>query len=215
MTTQLALYNKALSNLGERPLSSLNENTTSRRALDTHFNNVDDLVRYCLEARQWKFALRVVMFDENNSVEPAFGMRYGYERPDDYVKMSAFCSDEYLLSPVDYRDYNQVWYTDIAPIYMSYVSIHEDFGRNLSLWTARFTEFAAAHLAWLTSMRITESADKRAEMFALRKQMLLEAGNLDAMDGPEKRLPAGDWLRSRLGSRGSYHDRGSRSRLIG
>ena len=212
MATKLSIYNGALADLGARRISSLSEARESRRVLDAYWDQ--GFVRQVLSEAAWTFATRTVALEGSSSIEPSFGYRIAFEKPDDWVRTAALSLDEYLRTPLlEYRDEAGFWFCDSDLIYVSFVSDGAAYGGDLSLWPANVERYASLRLAHQSAKRITEStADKEA----LKEDMvhaLSKARSTDAMDQPERPLPPGSWSRAR--HRNSHLDRGSRNRLLG
>lgn len=145
-TSRLKLYNGALMYCGTRAIASLTVNEEPRRLLDEIWD--DGGVRWCLEQGQWRFAMRTSTFTYDTNVTPDFGYRRAFAKPSDWVATSAVCSDEYFNTPLlQYADEAGYWFADIDDIYVKYVSDHADFGGDMSLWPASFTEFVKAYFA--------------------------------------------------------------------
>lgn len=211
-TTRLEVYNEALLICGERSLASLSEAVEPRRLLDHVWNN--EGVRHCLEAGQWRFAMRTIELDYTSTIAPTFGLRRAFVKPTDWVVTSALCGDEYFKSPLlDYVDEAGYWYSDIDVIYVRYVSNDSLYGGDLTKWTAKFGDFVAAHFASKIILKITSDEEKRESVMKYRKRMLLEAKNVDAMAEPTRFPPSGSWSNARRG--GSFRSRGNRHQLIG
>jgi hypothetical protein len=212
VATQLKLYNDALTLCGERQLSSLSENVEPRHLLDSVWNNGG--VNSCLEAGQWRFALRAIELDYTVAVDPTFGYNRAFVKPTDWVATSSLCSDEYFTTPLlQYVDEAGYWYADLDVLYIRYVSNDSNYGTNYTSWPAKFADFVAAHLASKVVLKLTSDADKFANVMELRKNYLVEAKNLNAMGDPTQFPPDGSWVNGRRGrSRG---DRGNRGQLIG
>jgi hypothetical protein len=212
----LKIYNSALLLVGERSISSLTVSEETRRLLDTVWD--DDGVRACLSSAQWKFAMRSVQIDYDASIDTEFGYNRAFTKPTDWCLTSAVCSDEYFRSPLlQVSDENGNWYCDLDTIYVRYVSDNSNFGGDLSLWPAKFTEFVASHFASKIVMRLT--GDKVKQDFfndprnGYRRRMLDAAKSHDSMADPTKFLPRGSWTRARHG--GTRRDNGSRGTLTG
>ncbi len=143
---QLTLYNEALLYCGQRFLASLTENQESRRLLDQVW--ATNGVRACLEMGQWFFAMRTVMIDYDPSVEPSFGYRRAFAKPNDWVLTSAVCQDEFFTAPLTrYSDEAGYWYSELDTIYVKYVSSSVNYGLNFGLWPESFFQFVAAYFA--------------------------------------------------------------------
>lgn len=213
-TSRLLIYNDALTICGERHLSSLTENREPRRLLDHVWDN--DGVKSCLEAGQWKFAMRTVQLDYDPAIEPEFGYPRGFSKPTDWCVTSSLCEDEYFNSPLTrYVDEAGYWYADLDTIYIRYVSDDSAYGGDLSIWPARFADYVAAHFASKIILKITSDENKRNEILKLEELYLRRAKSTDAMSDPTKFPPQGNWTRSRQGHNASRRDRGSRNTLIG
>src|SRR5574343_760692 len=127
MATKISLYNNALLLLGERTLASLTESREVRRLLDKVWAR--PVVRECLEAGLWRFAMRTVELTYSPSVEPPFGYRYAFDRPSDLVRTAAVCQDEYLREPLlQYQIEGEYWYAELDTIYVRYVSDDDAYG---------------------------------------------------------------------------------------
>lgn len=212
---KLLIYNQALRICGERRLTSLTEARKPRYLLDQVSN--EGGVDYCLEQGQWKFAMRTVQVDSDPDVSPAFGLTYGFSKPEDWIRTSAMCSDERFVVP--YRDGKEeagYWYADISPLYVRYVSNDAAFGTNASLWPATFSDFVASHFAEEVVFDLTSDKERIKMVQAEAKRRKRDALNKDAMNDPTQMPFRGSWVRSRFG-RGnpSRFDGGSNSSLIG
>lgn len=212
---KLRIFNQALRIIGERRLSGLTEPRKPRYLLDQVF--AEGGVDYCLEQGQWKFAMRAVQIDSDPAVSPAFGLTFGFSKPEDWIRTSAMCSDERYEVP--YRQAKEeagYWYADITPIYVRYVSNDNAFGCNDSLWPATFEDFVAAQFAHDIVFDMTADKERIALVKAELKSRKRDALNKDAMNDPTQMPFRGSWVRSRFG-RGnpSRYDGGSNSSLIG
>jgi hypothetical protein len=199
MTTKLSLYNGALRMLGERPLASLSENRTPRRELDAAWDG--GAVDMCLEAGQWKFAMRSVTVDAETDIVPTFGYQYAFEIPDDHRRLGGVFSDEAMHTALmDYREEAGFWYANQETIYIRYVSNDPNFGLDLSRWPARFVKYVESHLAFEIAQSTTGDAGKVKDMISLRdKRFLPDALSNDAMQDPSRRLPPSNWSMARVG----------------
>lgn len=214
MTTKLSLYNGALLECGERPLASLTEEGQSRRLLDAAWDA--DLVDYVLGQGQWKFATRTVELVASTDVEPPFGYSRAYDIPEDHLRTTAVCSDEYMNEPLlGYTTEGDYIFSDVEPIYISYVSNGATYGGDYSRWPADFVEYVHAYLASKIIKKLNQSESDRKTLYSLIKMRLTDARSSDAMEGPTKFLPIGTFVRARMGRGGSHTDRGRRNRLIG
>lgn len=196
MTTQLTLYNDALLACGERFLASLTENREPRRLLDQVWSTGG--VRYVLERGQWNFATRTVMLDYDSGIEPDFGYRRVFDKPDDYCCTRAMCEDEFFRVPMTrYSDEAGFWYCDLDTIFVRYVSADPAYGMNLNKWPQTFKEVVAIHFASQIIKALSNDESEKVRLEAERDRKLVEAKNATAMQEPPQFPAPGAWSRSR------------------
>lgn len=212
MASKLSIYNGALLALGERKLSSLTEARTSRRRLDSVWD--DGGVKSCLQAGFWNFAMQSVEVTYSPSITPAFGFRYAFDKPSDWVRTALISADENFASELlDCEDQGAYWYADWDTIYVRYVSDDDEFGMDIANWPENFTRYVEHYFAQRICKATTNSGGDTDALEAKTRRLLNEAKATDAMDESTKMLRAGSWTQSRRGHRRS--DRGSRTQLIG
>ena len=193
--TQLSVYNAALRYLGERKLASLSEPREPRRYLDDEYS---DAVLFILADGFWKCAIRIDKVDASTTQTPNFGYQYAFPKPDDWVHTYQVADNE-AFNPLlrRYGDANNVWFSDISPIYVKYVSKDPNYGLNMAMWTPGMVEYLAVYLAWLVAPRLKQSQDFTD---GLEKQVKRKRSNAlakDAMDLPPGQPPYGTWVQSR------------------
>lgn len=209
MTTRLSIYNGALRHCTERQLASLTENREPRRMLDAAWN--DGFLKGVLEAGQWGFACRSMMYDYSPSVEPPFGLRRAFNKPDDFVRTMAVCSDEYFRTPViNYSDERGFWYSDLDTLYIKYVSIAPEFGLDFSLWPQSFVDYVESKLAEKVIGPLKQNRQATVDQMEITKNLLMIANSQNAMADPVKFPPVGMWVGARAGAYGRWN-RGSGS----
>lgn len=216
-TDRLKIYNGALLLCEQRSLASLTVNEEARRALDEVWN--DGGVRWCLEQGQWKFAMRTVRLDYDPAIDPEFGYRRAFAKPDDWVLTSALCSDERFNVPITaYHFEAGYWYCDLDEIYLRYVSDDTAFGLNYSAWPATFTEFVKAYFALRIVRRLPSGGDKFQFVERVFAKNMAIAKNKDAMAEGPRFAAQGNWTRNRQGAggrRGPMGDGGGSGSLTG
>ena len=216
MATKLQLFNQALLICGERSIASLTEDRESRRLLDEVYDSGG--ISRCLEMGQWTFAIRTVQIDSDPDIEPEFGYSKAFNKPTDWVSLSALCSDAYFKQPLlDYVDESDYWYSDTDPIYARYVSNDEEYGGDMGLWTQTFFDYVAAHFAGKIILKLTADKGRLDAILdpksGIEARRLLTARNKDAMAKPTLFPPEGSWSGSRRGR--SRRDGGNRGSLTG
>ncbi|HAT2607133.1 TPA: hypothetical protein I8235_000042 [Kluyvera intermedia] len=204
MPNQLNVYNDALRLVGERQLVSLDENREPRRLLDAIW---DGAVEYCLEEGQWNFAIRSQQLEYSPSVEPPFGYRRAFNKPDDWVRTVAVASDPFFSCGImQYTDEAGFWFCDLDEIYIRYVSKDLAFGKDTSLWPQTFRHYVASYLALQVAPRLKNDIDedKLTRAYRMKKADALAK---DALQEPAKAVPDGCWVRSRRSRFGRDYSR--------
>jgi hypothetical protein len=212
MTTQLTLFNGALLLAGERFITSLTAVEESRRLLDQVWTGA---LKFCLEQGQWHFAMRTIQIDYDTSIEPDYGYRRAFPKPDDWVNTSGLCSDEYFTAPLlRYTDEAGYWYADIDTLYVRYVSNDVLYGLDLNKWPETFREYVEAYLASRIVFKLSGSEDKEEKLQKVAEKRLMVAKNKAAMAEPTSFPARGSWGLAR--NRNSMRrDGGSNGSLIG
>lgn len=202
MATKLTIYNGALLLLGEPPISSLAEDRNARYYLDKAWDNDNGLVNYCLQQGQWYFATRSQQITYSTTIIPAYGYRYAFEIPDDFMGIYAIWTDAFFKSSLDdYQIAAGIIYTDIDTIYLQFISNASTYGGNLARWPASFARYAQAELALLVEPLITNSQSTNNKIIKAVEQRKSTAKNNDKRDKPKDTLPLGAWAQSRLWGR--------------
>jgi hypothetical protein len=199
-TSRLTLYNGALRELGERQLASITENRESRRMLDAAWD--DNAVQRALEAGQWLFACRSMQYDYSPSVEPPFGFQRAFNKPDDFVRTLAICSDAYFRTPLTARQVSDeagYWFSDLDTIYVKYVSNAAEYGGAMARWPQSFVKYLEALLARDIAMPLKQNRQAMLDMEQLMEKRLTEAKSQNAMADGSKQLPVGSWVGARFG----------------
>ena len=215
-TSQLELYNLSLAMLGARKLGSLSEQREPRRLLDDQWDARGR--RYCLEQGQWNFATRSARLEYSPSVEPPWGLRFAFDKPTDWVRTVALCSDERFNVPLlasECSDEAGFWFSDLQIIYVRYVSDDDAFGLDYSLWPETFTQWVAAYLALKIASTLTADKDLVATLKKDARRLLVDARSKDGMNQGTDFPPPGSWVNARAGRSGRRWDRGNRGSLIG
>lgn len=193
--SKLGLYNSALREIGDTRLASLTEANVSRRTLDDVYS---ESLLYCLEQGQWNFAMRAQEITPSTDITPAFGYANAFVKPDDWVRTAAVCADEYYRTPLtDCADEVGVWYADIDPLYVKYVSNDVAFGLDLSLWPGTFTRYVELYLARKICKSISNSTTDVEALDRALKKAKSDAMSKDAMNEGTKFPAPGMWVQSR------------------
>lgn len=222
-TDRLGIYNGALLLCGERFLSSLTEDREPRYLLDHVWDKGG--VRYCLEQGQWNFAMRTSRLDYSTDIEPDFGYRRAFEKPDDWVNVANVAQDEFFRAPLlRYQDESGYIYADLDTIYARYISDDDTYGFDFATWPESFREYVEAHFAAKVIRNITSDETMVDRIVHPKTGILViarrTAKNKDAQAEPTQFGAQGAWTRARQGYRtgrrgGPLGDGGSGGSLIG
>lgn len=196
---RLSLYNEALRHLGERRLVALSENVEKRRVLDDIWSA--DVVRYCLEQGEWTFATRTALATATPSIEPDFGFRFAFIKPDDFVRTMSIASDDrfgHVLTAREYADEAGLWFSDRDTLYVKFVSDAPDYGLDAARWPMTFRRYLSAQLAWDACERITGKDALMQKIDRVLQRNRTDARSKDAMAEGVKKAPTGSWVRARL-----------------
>lgn len=204
MTSQLEIYNLALSHIRESKLASLSEAREARYQLDLYY---DQDLKWMLEAGFWKFALRTVKIDYDPDTATAFGASRVFNKPTDWVRTYLVSASERLDPPLEeWVEEGNAFIADVTPIYVRYVSNESSgYGMDMTRWTARFIDAFTWRLASSIAPKIMGASEaSKAKIEESQDRKLKEALAFEAMREPNRRPPAGKWNQSRFrGYRGN------------
>lgn len=216
--TQLSLYNKALLLAGDRAvtLSEITSPTREAPRLLNQLYNDEDQVTTCLEAGQWRFAMRTIKTSYDPTITPAFGYKLAVLKPADWVLTSGVCQDEFFRAPFTmYYDERGYWWSDLATIYIRYISNDVNYGKNLALWPNSFADYVGAHLAYRFVLKVTDNKERLDRIDKIRDKFLKFAKSRAAMSDATQWPAQGSWSRSRQRWLGVKDGGGSSGGLIG
>lgn len=201
---KLSIYNDALRILGSRRIASLAEDREPRRVLDDAWGSAGDGVRYVLEMADWNFATRAVEAAYEAGIEPDFGFRRAFLKPDDIIRVTSIAVDEFFRRPLtslEYGDEAGYWLAEHDTLYIRYVSDDDSWGFDSGKWPMSFRKLLSGYLAYEACERLTNSTQKMAAADRVMQDALKHAKSRDAMDEGVKFAPAGSWVTSRGGWR--------------
>lgn len=204
-TDKLSIYNGALLFLGDRQLSSITDNVESRRLLDGVWDRGG--INTVLEAGQWNFATRSSKYEYSPSVTPPFGYSRAFEKPSDFVRVCAVCSDELFTNPLlRYTDEAGFWFCDLDEIYVKIVSNDGDYGTDYSLWPPSFKMYVEAWFGCQIVWKLTQNVNKEEAKKKECSKLLRNAKSKDAFNDPTKFLPPGRFRLARNGGYSRYNE---------
>lgn len=191
-TTLRHIYNDALLIMGLTKIVSNDDDSNQRSVLDTAMDS--DLVDFLFEDIAWNWAITSAKIEENPSLEPEWGYRFVFDKPDDMQRFDGIFLDEYFQRPLKlYLDEDGSFFSDVDVIYIKYVST--SLIGNPDAWTASFKKLVAGRLAQETYMELAPDKINRVELEFEKRNS--RARSIDAMQSPPRVIAEGSWVRSR------------------
>lgn len=198
--TKLSLINGAQRLLKVRKLTAAELASNLREPARIANDAFDaDLIRGCLEAGAWRFAIRSQQIFADPGIDPQFdtgGLQFAFQKPTDWVRTVGMFSDADMQCQYEmYNDEAGFLFADLDTLYWRYISDDADFGSNYTLWPRSFQEYFEAKLASVIAGPMTQSGQ---EMMQLSEIMLGKALSKDVLNEPTRQQPLSSWARSRL-----------------
>ncbi len=155
--------------------------------------------RFLLDNGFWKFAIKTVVPDRDDSADVSPGYTYAFEKPEDWGRTFHFYEN---FGPswrdVSFRDEDGFWHTDSAVVTVRYVSTD---GEDAILWTDSFERALLAYLEAEEAKREPQSPGGllQAKMLAYAEAMKNARIKNDMIERP-KVHDSGRLVAARLGS---------------
>ena len=189
----LDIYNDALLICGQQFLTTLNDDSPQRAMLDRALNT--QIVRNLLEDIDWYWAKVSDKIFYDPSLNPQWGFRYVFNKPDGMMRVTGVFEDEYLGVPLKkYADEGDNLYCELQEIYLEYIP--QEYVSNPSPWPAYFRRLVAAELAKAVAPFIG-SANIEYVVMEYRERRANALSN-DAMQNPPRKIATGTWVTARL-----------------
>lgn len=192
---EIEVVNRALTFIGEPPITSLDDDTKGARQAKTNLPLARSVV---LRSHFWKFATARVRLPQLAEA-PAFGWKFAFQLPSDFVRLwrvnPGGPNAQVLETP--YRIEGDRLLTDDSEINIIYMRDVTD----LSKWDPLAQEALAYRLAADISMVIVQNANITQQLQQQFDRVLAEARSTDSMENPSRELEANEWVASRFGIR--------------
>ncbi len=186
MTEKVRIANIALNMLGEKAITSLDDDSDRARAIKIHYETARDST---LEAHEWTFAIKR-WIPSPDATAPVWGPSHAFPIPSDVLRVISVHGDNSSFSVTN--DTEQVqWLVernqvvcDEEVIYCRGIQRVEEEGR----FTKLFDQALSAKLASLVAVSVSASVDLQANMLGFYAQFLADAKSRDGLQGRTRRI---------------------------
>lgn len=195
MATEAGICNSAFSKLGNNRIVSLTAGTPAANLCIEQYGKLRD---HLLRSHDWNFAASRVRLAQLSSA-PAFGHRFQYALPADWMRTISVHADDGRNHPImDYATESteaegRVLRTDHAEVYLRYVRGLTD----PNVMDPAFREALAWRLAMELAVPLAKSGALRDRMERGFEDALAVAKSIDGQDDPPQRLPEPSWVTAR------------------
>lgn len=177
--------NIALSNLGVKRITALDEASEGARQVSSRYEDVRDAV---LRAHPWNCAKKRVALARLNST-PVYEYSYEFQLPADFLRM---CDVEDYEVP--FRIEGRKLLVDQTSFNFLYVYRVTDPNE----LDALVVQAIGCRLAWELAAPLAKSESLKAEMWAKYETVLAEARSVDSQENFNIELQADDFVKARL-----------------
>ena len=195
MASSTEICNIALQLVTSNPISSMAENSVEAQAVSVSYDHVR---KTQLEANNWKFAAGGRAQLAAAAVQPAFGNRYAYPLPADFLHI--YQRDPLDNTPNDwdiqtFNDVKCLITQDPPPVNIVYVQDITD----PNIMTALFRDVFAKALAVQVCAVLTQSTEKTLKLEELYKKAMMVARNRNAINLAPVFTQEDSWVTTRNG----------------
>lgn len=174
---KLAVYNLALTLLGDHRLVTVTDDVEARYVLD---NSWDRAVAFVFQAAFWRFAIKTASLSHNGALTALPGYTSTFALPATYYHPHAI----FVLSgtrecPVEIRQQGTTLHANTTPIYLRYVD--SALIGTVSSWPETVANALGAYLAFVTASRISQDPQAPDAMFAVWQQYFGSAQAVEAI----------------------------------
>jgi len=202
----LTIYRDTTQILGMNPLSGPDDQTELRIQLD--IARQSGAIDALLDDTGWGFARCTVRCEPRRDLEPRWGYKNVFDKPDDCLRIRGLFEDEYLRSGMrDYQEEGNCFFANYDVLYLEYVpSTLKD---TPSAWPPHFRSFVAAELAYRVKgvQRLNVPPAQQAMVMEEHERRGCLSRNTDAMQNPPRVIREGSWVKARLGYGRNYFSR--------
>jgi hypothetical protein len=193
----LKIYNRALQILGQDHLNSVTDDSIRKVKLDVALSS--GLVESLLEDTGWHWAVTSAKVQVNPSLEPEWGLKNVFDKPDNMQRIDGVFADEYMKVPLkEYKEEGAYIYSDYNEMYIQFVS--RAYLSDPASWPVHFTRLVSATMARdVSRLKVFgKTAREIEEIRLIFKEAEAESKNIDVMQAPPRIISEGSWVSSRF-----------------
>ncbi|RQQ30526.1 hypothetical protein [Burkholderia stagnalis] len=195
MASQVGICNRALTKIGDKRITSLDEDSKAAATLKSMY---DDVLDAALRAHVWSFTKARAQLPALADA-PLFGFTQQFRLPADFIRLLQI--GQFLIYPkTDTRGLFSIEagniLTDLgAPLYIRYARRVAD----PNVMDPLFREAFACRLAAEACEPLTQSSTKKQAAWAEHEQAITAAIRVNAIERPSQPIADDTWLESRNG----------------
>lgn len=184
-TSAVEICNEALALVGAAPITSLGQQTTEARLLNSLYTPTRDQL---LTSHPWNFATKRVTLAADADA-PTFGWGYRFALPADCLRVLGTDLD----SEDKWKIENGFLLSDSSSVSIKYISkITTE-----ATFSINFCEALAYKLASKIAYPLVQSSTLAKSLFDLYVTHLRDARSMDAQEGSVEQVEANEWINSR------------------
>ena len=199
MASLVQIANRALSKVGAARIISLTDDNKQARAVNSCiYDIIDDELR----AHRWQFAMKRTELAALSEA-PAFGFKYQYQVPSDFLRIdmvnneypAAVMSDYIGEEILDWTlEGNVILSNAASPLKLRYIASVQD----PSQWDTNFREAVASRVSMEICEELTQSNEKKQFSQVDYRRAISQAIRVGAIEKPPVVPPDNTWILSRL-----------------
>lgn len=201
MSSETDVANVTLRLIGQSPITSRTDGSTTANIIDDIFDDVRD---DCLRYHPWNFATKRVEL-ARSSTDPAFEFDHAYPLPADWIRTISVHNNDIGRGAVLYRMENSDGQTAIVSsadqIFLRYVYRETDPNK----WSSDFRRTVSLALARDMAVPVASSNVLQDQLSKQFEKAMNRARSSDAIGSFPEMRPRGSWVNSRGG--GFHNDR--------
>lgn len=193
MATQLDIINGALINIGEEPITSINEKNKAGRLVK---NRYDIIRQEVLQRHPWKCVSDRLILNPRTT-KPPFGQQYEFSLPPQVLRVWRVVDTSNIQLTPEYLSEDQSWKQETDAVLSNLKEIGIEFvndEKNVGRYHPLLVQTISLRLAVDISYALTQDKDLRAQLQALFTEVLGKAKSADAKQEAPRKLEARRWI---------------------